>query len=74
LRARKAEERSAQFVKQFMQDKKVVLKGKAFSILTNALAQHLDFETPAAMPALQPLAETDYNQTAQERATILTSR
>jgi hypothetical protein len=66
LRARQADRLSAEYVQQFMRDKKVVLKGKAFSILTAALAKHLDFETPADLPALQPLAEVDYDRTEQE--------
>lgn len=71
LRTRTADRLSAQYVQQFMRDKKVVLKGKAFSILTGALAKHLDFVTPADMPALQTLAETDYDLAEQELGSLL---
>ncbi len=66
LRARKADRLSAQFVQQFMQEQNVVLRGRSFAVLTKALARRIDFETPAAMPALQQLAEIDYERAAQE--------
>ncbi|MGH7496369.1 MAG: peptidylprolyl isomerase [bacterium] len=71
LRRRAADRLSAQYVQQFMRDKKVVLKGRVFSLLAEALSKHLDFEMRANLPALQPLEEIDYDQTEQELGNLL---
>jgi hypothetical protein len=59
---RKADKLSAQFARNFMQDKGVVLKGKAFSLLTKYLEQHLDFNNSSPALKMQPLAEMGYRR------------
>lgn len=71
LRVRKADKLSAQFVQRFMSDKGVVLKGKAFSIVTKYIAQHLDFGLPPSAPKLQPLAEIDYRRAENDLSDYL---
>ncbi len=62
LRTRQANELSAQFVRRFMRDKGVVLKGKAFSLLAKYLEQHLDFKNSSPALKMQPLAEMSYRR------------
>ncbi len=60
LRARKADKLSAQFVRDFMRDKDVALKGKTFSLLTKYFEQQLDFNNSSPALKMQPLGEMGY--------------
>lgn len=62
LRARKADKRSARFVEIIMRAKKVVLKGKTFSILTKFLDQRIDFGRKTSVETMRPLEEIDYRR------------
>jgi parvulin-like peptidyl-prolyl isomerase len=69
LRARKETVRSAEFVRDFMRGKNVVLKGRAFGILASELERYVDFQ-PGGDSSLNPkfdsLTELEFEQ-SQER-------
>lgn len=62
LRQRKEAARSAEFVRLFMEDKHVKLKGKPFSAMTAELEKQIDFDSEVegdSQPKIQMLAEPE---------------
>jgi hypothetical protein len=66
LRTHKADKLSAEFVRHFMRDKNLVLKGKAFSLLTQFLEQHLELNNLSPALKMQPLSEIGYRRTEDD--------